>query len=40
MTAEGKDYRVAHIEFSMWGGGISWLHRGIITGVFVEHRYD
>lgn len=22
MTAEGKDYRVAHIEFNMWGEGL------------------
>lgn len=29
-----------HTSNLAWGGGISWLHRSIITGLFAEYSYD
>lgn len=41
MSAGGKDYHVAHCEFSMWGEGLGGnTHRGIITGLFAVYSYD
>lgn len=40
MSTEGKDYHVAHSEFSMWGRDYLVARRSIITGLFAEYSYD